>query len=118
MSKFSRTEKQIADDLAKKIMGKVSRKKIALARTGTIFIQKEFEGFPKPPIWSGASQASSFASLEVSTLSILLTMTIKTDYSKYFVKGLGSNKKYGERDPMKPAMRNLVEGVLETMIDF
>jgi hypothetical protein len=116
MSKFSRTEKQIADDLAQKIIGKVARKKIALARTGTIFIQKEFNAFPKPPIWSGASQANSFASLEVSTLSILLTMTIKTDYSKYFVKGLGSNKKYGERNPMTPAMRSLVEGVLEEMV--
>lgn len=116
MSKFSRSEKQIADDLAKKIIQKVATKKIALVRTGTLFIQKEFNAFPKPPIWSGTSQANSFASLEVSILSIILTMTIKTDYSKYFVKGLGSSKKYGERDPMRPAMRSLVEGVLEEMV--
>lgn len=115
MSSWSQSESTIADNLGKSILAKVVRQQHSLVNAGTLFIQKEFQQFPKPPIFSGTSQSQSSADLSIGTLSILLTMTIKTDYSKYFVKGLGSNKKYGARDPMKPAMKSMVDGIFNIM---
>lgn len=113
-AKFTRSKSAIVKDLADKKMDDIQRSSKAIKNLGTQFIQKSYEiDFAKSPIDSGlAQELSGLDEVKINGYLITLVLKIATDYAVFFRRGFGSNKKYGERDPLEKSRERIIKGYL------
>lgn len=104
------------NEVIKKAMDKILSKSIALQRAGTDIVQNAYTEFSRPPIMTGKAQrSSSLKEIQpISDRKIRFVFEIAVAYAVFFVFGLGTNWKYGKRNPVDKARQKLKE----TIIDF
>ncbi len=112
--KSTRTTKQQTEDIINGLLQKVAQNKATLSKNSTSAIKKAYYGFSKAPIDTGESQRQSAAILTIGK-TILVDTKIDTNYAKFFAFGLGSNRKYGERNPLKAAEDDIVKLIINTL---
>ena len=105
---------EIARRIADKKVEEIKRKTGAIKNMGTQFIQASYESdFTKSPIDTGLSQRlSGLDTVNFNGLLITLGLKIGTDYALYFRRGLGSSRRYGNRDPLQMAKDRIINGFL------
>lgn len=110
----SGTIQQIAQRVAEGKIKEIQRKSAAIKNMGTQFVKKSYNSdFASPPIDTGLSQElSGLDEVKFEGLNINLLLKIGTPYAVFFTRGLGSNRKYGERNPLEKTKDRIVKGFL------
>jgi len=106
MSELRLDVSKIFAECEEKVLQKMQRASISFPRAGTDILQAQYNRFSKKPIDTGESLENSTVTSQVdfSAKTLTITLRISTPYSPYFRFGLGSSRKYGNRDPIKLAI--------------
>lgn len=78
-------------------------------------VQAEFFNFDRPPIDTGESFDSVVSTPKSQGNTITNTLEITTPYAIYFMLGLGSNKGYGPRNPLKQAFDDVFKALIKLL---
>ncbi len=113
---FRRSTADVTLSISNLFFDKLQKNKSQIEQKATDYAKAEYNSpaFTKAPVDSGESKASTTAVLEVinGLKSANLQYKIDTPQATFFRYGLGTNRKYGQRDPMKESWRNQMSNEL------
>ena len=118
---FRRSPSEIVQAIESIFWKKLKAKRQEIEILATKYAQQGYYSptFSKPPIDSSESQSRTSAALTVieEMRYANLQYTIDTEQAKYFVEGLGSNRKYGKRDPVMASWQACMKSKLTQILN-
>lgn len=118
---FRRSPSEIVQAVEKIFWKKLKAKRQRIENWATKYAQQGFNSptFSKAPIDTAESQSRTSAALTIieELRYASLQYTIDTEQAKYFVEGLGSNRKYGKRDPIMASWQASMKSKLTEIIN-
>ena len=97
-AKWARSTRRISRDIKRKIIQKALSKSGSIASKGTQNIKKAYKKFKRAPIDTGDSKSKSKMTVKKAGDNLRIEGSVNTAQASFFIRGLGSNRKYGERD--------------------
>jgi hypothetical protein len=102
---------KIIKNIQKEGFEKLVSQKDEIERGETHISQKAYYKFGRPPIDTRESIGSTTAKMIILFNQIILRYKIDTPQSIFFTLGLGSNRKYGQRNPIRKAGSKLANRI-------
>lgn len=87
------------------------KQKSFLEQRGTEYLQGAYTMFDKDPIDTGESQKETTLQVINKKESIILRAKANTDQATFFIRGIGTNRKYGRRNVLKAGMNAMLKNV-------
>lgn len=112
MAKPNQSSEKTAEEIKENFRKEILAQKNQIEILATRHIRDAFFYFSRAPIATGASQNSSLAVLNDD---LILDLSINTEYFKYVALGIGSNAKYGNRNPVEKASQNIFQGIINLL---
>ena len=113
--KMSKSIAEQVQDIYDKQLKVVIKNKSSIREAAAKYAKEAYTNFGRPPIDTGESQKNTNANLEINNAGLTLTTHVDTDYAKYFMDGLGSNAKYGKRNPLKQSVGKIVAFIVNIL---
>jgi hypothetical protein len=102
----------MADEIGRKFFSRLGAAKSQIESIATEEAQLAYYKFPRPPIDTRASIASTRGQLFLFAKLAILKLSIGTPYANDFRFGKGNNAKYGTRDPLAASKRSILTRII------